>query len=139
MTKEKEKRVGKDWRLNKTIRLSVIIGLLVLAIVLFFKWAKMKVLMAGVIAILTTALFVESTNNDVDLGKLLQGGTWDEARVRTTWDGTDCNKNAYNCTDFSTRLEAQVVYEKCGGTGKDVHGLDGDGDGEACESLPKGE
>ncbi|HEY0010960.1 MAG TPA: thermonuclease family protein [Candidatus Paceibacterota bacterium] len=47
-----------------------------------------------------------------------------------------CSYNTYNCTDFSTHAEAQRVYESCGGVGNDVHGLDGDKDGDACESLP---
>ena len=32
--------------------------------------------------------------------------------------------------------EAQAVFEMCGGTANDVHRLDADKDGEACESLP---
>lgn len=47
--------------------------------------------------------------------------------------GYICSFDAYNCGDFSTHNEAQSVYEACGG---DVHGLDRDNDGLACESLP---
>ncbi len=47
-----------------------------------------------------------------------------------------CSFNAYNCGDFSTHAEAQTVYELCGGVSNDVHRLDRDNDGEACESLP---
>ena len=48
-----------------------------------------------------------------------------------------CGANTYNCSDFSTHAEAQSVYETClQETGKDVHGLDGDDDGSACEDLP---
>ncbi|MCK5027325.1 MAG: excalibur calcium-binding domain-containing protein, partial [Candidatus Pacebacteria bacterium] len=47
-----------------------------------------------------------------------------------------CSFNAYNCGDFSTHAEAQEVYELCGGVNNDVHRLDRDNDGEACESLP---
>ena len=47
-----------------------------------------------------------------------------------------CNSNVYNCADFSTHEEAQLVFEKCGGAENDVHGLDRDGDGVACETLP---
>lgn len=50
--------------------------------------------------------------------------------------GYVCSYNAYNCTDFSTHNEAQSVYESCGGVSNDIHGLDGDKDGEACETLP---
>ncbi len=47
-----------------------------------------------------------------------------------------CSANKYNCTDFSTHKEAQIVYEQCGGPSNDVHGLDRDLDGDACETLP---
>lgn len=38
----------------------------------------------------------------------------------------------YDCDDFSSQSAAQDVYEESGG----AHGLDGDGDGKACEHLP---
>ena len=47
-----------------------------------------------------------------------------------------CSYNAYNCGDFSTHLEAQTAYDACGGVNNDIHRLDQDKDGEACESLP---
>lgn len=47
-----------------------------------------------------------------------------------------CSHNTYNCTDFSTHAEAQEVYEYCGGATNDIHRLDSDKDGSACESLP---
>ena len=47
-----------------------------------------------------------------------------------------CSSNAYNCSHFKTQAEAQAVFEMCGGTGNDVHRLDGNKDGEVCESLP---
>ncbi len=50
--------------------------------------------------------------------------------------GVECNSNTYNCGDFQTQAEAQEVYEACGGVSNDIHKLDGNLDGEACESLP---
>jgi len=47
----------------------------------------------------------------------------------------NCSSNIYNCADFSTQAEAQSVYEACGGTANDIHKLDGDNNGIACESL----
>ena len=47
-----------------------------------------------------------------------------------------CSSNVYNCGDFSTHSEAQTAYDVCGGVGNDIHRLDQDKDGEACESLP---
>jgi len=47
-----------------------------------------------------------------------------------------CDSNYYNCGSFSTFAEAQSVFEYCGGTSNDIHDLDRDSDGIACESLP---
>lgn len=45
-----------------------------------------------------------------------------------------CEEDFYNCGDFETQTEAQEVFDSCGP--EDVHGLDNDGDGVVCESLP---
>lgn len=48
-----------------------------------------------------------------------------------------CSYNAYNCPDFSTQAEAQYVFDYCyQQVGFDVHRLDADNDGIACENLP---
>jgi len=41
--------------------------------------------------------------------------------------------NDYDCADFDTQQEAQEFFEAEGGQ---WHGLDGDNDGVACETLP---
>lgn len=51
-------------------------------------------------------------------------------------EGIECSKNAYNCSHFKSQTEAQEVFAACGGIANDVHKLDGNGDGEVCESLP---
>jgi len=66
----------------------------------------------------------------------------DEVEISTpSWkqDATDAEQASraagigdYNCDDFSSQLAAQSVHESSGGS----HGLDGDGDGAACEHLP---
>ena len=49
----------------------------------------------------------------------------------------DCSSNVYNCGDFTTQAEAQAVFDYCDQQGAgDIHGLDGDGNGLACEGLP---
>jgi micrococcal nuclease len=49
----------------------------------------------------------------------------------------DCSGDVYSCSDFETRAEAQVCYSYCVSQGVgDIHGLDGNGDGWACEELP---
>lgn len=49
--------------------------------------------------------------------------------------GCSCYDNIYNCADFETEQEAQECYVKCGAD-NDIHRLDGDNDGKACEALP---
>ena len=44
--------------------------------------------------------------------------------------------NTVNCTDFATQAEAQAYYDTYFPFYGDVAGLDGDGNGIACESLP---
>lgn len=45
-----------------------------------------------------------------------------------------CNGDNLNCTDFSSHASAQACYEYCKSQGKgDIHKLDRDGDGSACE------
>ncbi len=49
----------------------------------------------------------------------------------------DCDRNLYDCRDFSAQDEAQTCFDYCRETtGEDVHHLDGGGDGRVCESLP---
>lgn len=57
------------------------------------------------------------------------------SETRPSSSDYDCNSNIYNCDDFSTHSEAQKVYESCGGVNNDIHQLDRDKDGSACESL----
>lgn len=48
-----------------------------------------------------------------------------------------CDHDAYNCSDFNTQAEAQTVFNYCATLGfGDIHKLDQNNDGEACESLP---
>ena len=45
-----------------------------------------------------------------------------------------CSGNIYNCGDFSSHTAAQACYDYCRSLGKgDIHGLDRDKDGIACE------
>jgi hypothetical protein len=48
-----------------------------------------------------------------------------------------CNADTYNCGDFSSQSQAQSCFNSCVSSGAgDIHNLDGDGNGLACESLP---
>jgi micrococcal nuclease len=48
-----------------------------------------------------------------------------------------CSSNQYNCSDFGTHAKAQACYDYCKSIGAgDVHKMDGDNNGIACEALP---
>lgn len=48
-----------------------------------------------------------------------------------------CSADTYNCSDFDTQAEAQSCFDYCmEQVGYDVHGLDADNNGVACEALP---
>lgn len=50
-----------------------------------------------------------------------------------------CNADVRNCTDFATHSQAQACFNFCVSQGAgDIHKLDQDNDGDACESLPGG-
>ena len=50
---------------------------------------------------------------------------------------SECWGIPYDCRDFETQVEAQACFDHCWSeVGFDVHRLDGDGDGDACEGLP---
>jgi hypothetical protein len=48
-----------------------------------------------------------------------------------------CDQDRYNCPYFGTQSRAQACYNWCVSLGRgDIHRLDSDGNGLACESLP---
>lgn len=60
------------------------------------------------------------------------GGSRFEDADGSDRDGSSGYTGDYDCDDFSSQAAAQDVHEESGG----AHGLDGDGDGAACEELP---
>lgn len=139
---------------SRKFRLWLIGILIVIAAVLFFFFEKLRIVLAVAIIALLAAFGFEATQNDWDLGKLWETKSFEQSKVSRDESGnilfdkmgnmtTDSSKgkkaDEYNCDDFSTKGEAQVFFDKVGGTGNDINRLDGDKDGEACESLRKGE
>lgn len=140
-------------RYNRKFRLGLIFVLMVLVAVLFYFWEKARIFLAIIFLTLLAAFGLEVTQNDWDLGKLMETKSFKESKVSRDESGnilfdkmgnitTDKTQGKeaddYNCDDFSTNSEAQSFFMKVGGTGNDLNRLDGDKDGEACESLPKG-
>lgn len=63
---------------------------------------------------------------------------WQQDRVELGLSDCTCQYNAYNCADFATGNDAQACYQHClDSAGYDVHWLDEDGDGLACELTPR--
>lgn len=61
----------------------------------------------------------------------------DQPVSSSSGSGCDCSGNRYNCSDFKTQNQAQACFDYCMRVkGYDVHKLDRDQDGRACESLP---
>ncbi len=132
------------WRQSKKVRLGIIIGLLVLVIVIGLFFEKLRIWMIGIGIVLLAALGMEVSNTDLDLGKLMSGESVQESMIKRDTAGNPlfgatCEENVYNCGDFKTQGEAQEVYDTCHTSENiDRHGLDRDGDGTACQSLPSG-
>lgn len=135
---------------NHKFRLILIGVLLVIVAVLFFFWEKMRIVLAVAFIALLAAFGMEASQNDFDLGKLWQTKSFEQSKVTRDEKGnilfdkfgnmtTDSTKGKqaddYNCDDFATKPEAQAFFQKVGGTGNDLNRLDGDKDGQACESL----
>lgn len=140
----------KTLRSSHKARLWIIGGLILIAVALFFfiKGTTAKVILGVVIAVLLAAFGMEATQTDYDLGKAIETGSMSKARIERDEKGDLINVDAfcnakesdYNCSDFTTQSEAQSVYDRCRGLGKnmDVYRLDGDNDGAVCEALPIG-
>jgi diacylglycerol kinase len=133
-----------EWRRSKKSRLIIIIGLLIVVGIVAFFFEKTRLFMIGIAVVLLAALGLEATNTDVDLGQLIETGSLEESMVArdeagNAQYGAMCEENVYNCGNFTTQAEAQEVYDTCTTPeNRDRHGLDRDGDGIACQSLPAG-
>ncbi len=152
-TKQKEPSKFSKLRANRKFRLGLILALMVIVGVLFVLWEKARIFLAIIFITLLAAFGLEVSQNDFDLGKLWETKSFEQSKVSRDSEGnilfdkmgnitTDkaAGKKAddYNCDDFSTKSESQSFFQKVGGKGNDVNRLDGDKDGEACESLPAG-
>ena len=108
-----------------------------------------KKVLLGIMGLLGIGLGLEVTNNDIDLGKLIEtkslsasrvlrdkeGNVVSDADIKT---GTRIGKytDEYNCADFKTQVEAQKFFMNAGGVSGDTNRLDGNKDGSACTALP---
>lgn len=149
----KEPSTFQKLRGSRNFRLGLIFVLMIIVAVMFYFWEKMRIFLAIIFLTLLTAFGLEFSGNDFDLGTLMKTKSFEESKVQRDAGGnilfdkegnitTDSSKgkqaDEYNCDDFSSQPESQRFFERVGGTGNDINRLDGDKDGESCESLPKG-
>mgnify|MGYP001598006063 FL=1 len=88
----------------------------------FFRVKNWKLIIGVIIVASLLFYFINSKNDGNKNPKII--------------DGIICGYDVYDCSDFETRLEARTAFEVCGGLANDIHYLDGNKDGEPCESLP---
>ncbi len=154
-SKENHNDVSKATKLryNRKFRLWVIAALMAIVAILFIFFAKLRIFLVIAFITLLAAFGLEASKNDWDLQKLWQTKSFEQSKITrdekgnilfdktgniTTDKSLGKKADDYNCDDFSTQPEAQRFFEKVGGVGNDLNRLDGDKDGESCESLPKG-
>ncbi len=128
------------FRQMSKVRLGILIVLLLLLIVLYFRSERFKWLIIGLIVTVFVGIGFEIVGTDVDLKTWIETGSLSEAQVVKTENGywimdKNCEADNFNCENFATQDEAQELFEKCGGLEYDVHGLDGDNDKIVCEHL----
>jgi hypothetical protein len=160
-------------RNNKKFRLGFVIFLMLIVAVLYFRnvntenltsadgikselsnqmkpdTLEKKVLM-GIIGLLGVGAGLEATNNDIDLGKLIETKSLSASKVLRDKEGnvvTEADIKAgtktgkftdeYNCDDFKSQPEAQKFFTNAGGVSADTNRLDGNKDGKACTALPQ--
>lgn len=160
-------------RNNKNFRLGLVVFLMLVVAVLYFRNVNTenlttadgikselggqmkpdtleKKILIGIMGLLGVGAGLEASNNDIDLGKLIEtkslsaskvlrdreGNVVSEADVKA---GTKTGKatDEYNCDDFKNQPEAQKFFVNAGGVSGDTNRLDGNKDGTACTALPQ--
>ena len=160
-------------RNNKKFRLGAVIFLMIVVAVLYFRNVDTanltsaegikselggqlkpdtleKKVLIGIMGLLGAGDALEASNNDIDLGKLIETKSLSASKVLRDKEGNVVSSeelkagtktakatDEYNCNDFKTQPLAQAFYLKAGGVKGDTNGLDGNKDGSACTALPQ--
>lgn len=102
------------------------------------KWTVVLFVAIGIIIVVTLVVifFVIPKYVDGALGNKVNSNI-DMLNTNNNNSGSqiNCNEDVYNCGNFTTQAEAQVVYDACFPVSEDIHQLDGDANGKACEML----
>ena len=103
------------------------------------NWPLIILVGLGVVVLILVAIYFIVPAFSDDRGNVDNGSNDAGETVPSGTPGSEfnCDADTYNCADFETQTEAQEVYDACESQGfGDIHGLDNDGDGVVCESLP---
>ena len=96
---------------------------------------KNGLISAGVVgALLVGGYALLSDNEEPSTNRFDSGSYESDTDYSTTRTNLSSGAADMDCSDFSTHAEAQDFFESEGPG--DPHGLDRDGDGLACETLP---
>lgn len=106
-------------------------ALIIIAVFFFFIWKPLSDISGRTNDILNQS---ENDSQGVVVGEPNPNG--ENQTVPAGSGGQyNCDTDTYNCTDFQNQSEAQTVFDSCFKNYGDIHGLDLDGNGKACENL----
>lgn len=116
---------------------AVIAGFIIDAIKNSKKYSKKsKIFFIIVVALITIIIIVISIVKKIQ-DRPTDPGIWvlsdGSFVVEDDFSLNSCDHDWYDCKYYSTQEKAQMIYESCS---KDIHQLDRDNDGIACETLP---
>jgi hypothetical protein len=120
MVKKKKQPSKMDkLRRSKNVRMVLVAVLFVILGIMYFVFEKFRIFILAMMVVLLGALGMEMTGTDFDVQKLVETGSFSESRLDQTSDGTwiysdDCKREMFNCSNFSTQVEAQELFESCG-------------------------
>ena len=160
-------------RNNKNFRLGLVVFLMLVVAVLYFRNVNTenlttadgikselggqmkpdtleKKILIGIMGLLGVGAGLEASNNDIDLGKLIETKSLSASKVLRDREGNVVSEvdvkagtktgkatDEYNCDDFKNQPEAQKFFVNAGGVSGDTNRLDGNKDGTACTALPQ--
>ena len=100
------------------------------------NWPLIILIALAVVIIIATGVYFYINNFSSDSNG--DGGPGDNNSIAVGEPNPStpiCDKDAYNCGNFTTSAEAQIVFDVCFKDNGDIHRLDADGNGKACEGL----
>jgi len=101
-------------------------------------WLVVMIIIIGIIVgifMLRNGLFGGGVKEPGTEGIIIQDH-FDALWASSTDPTISCAGDLYNCGDFDNQERAQIMFDRCFSGYGDIHQLDRDGNGVACEGLP---